>query len=816
MTSWLLLASAVLLLTLVSGLQDIREPPRITKPDRPLKVYALLGDRVELQCQALGDPAPTYTWWKNGLPLPSSAEVQIDQTAGTLTIMSLTTVHEADYTCLATNEFPGTPPLRPTSLAPVITVILQRIGGALAKGVTVNGTEFQYLSLQCRFEEAAVGPHVFYKWYQGTDTTLPLDMDGDRLYIDTEGTLHFTYLKQTDSKELPRAYFCFQEVLPLMKQASNTSLTVRPATVSSAIAPRLRFSNSGVKVALYQTAKLECVFEGYDPNPNMPDLPQITWKDTSLKEIVNNGKYQLSDDSRRLEILNVQEADEGDYSCQASNSAQTTANTFVTLDVTSTPVWNPDGMPSYLTVPDGEDAIFRCDARSLVDETPPRTPDWFINGQPFVPGTDPSKFVMSSDKKQLTIRSVQKATDIFCVQCRVSNHVGNTWGDGCLNVILPITITYQPKAIQDINKGDAVDLTVRATTDASISRLVYIWTFNNVTYTDTPPFAQVDPVQNRMFINTSALSPDEFKSVAGVYTCRIYHNYQSVTVETEVFIEPGGAPVAGGAFELWMIGLIVGILLLLLLFIVCCIVICRKKQEGDYNVDKKEVAAGYHPKKELDENRFDAYAPEEDKYDGKMPETSPTIFTVENPVPNGKNGHIPAPYTNGGPPSPYVNVPPHSPYTNGGPPSPYMNSPTAPPYTNEDVPAISFTPGDRWGSETHSLDSYQGEEQPAPYINENGSLVLSYPEPAQLADRDHNDGPRDYQRDPAYTNTTPPSSRRSVTPDPQPPTSPRRGVTWEEIPIEGSEMSEDPEAPQRSGSGRRFGLRDVMPGETMI
>ncbi|CAL1538184.1 unnamed protein product, partial [Lymnaea stagnalis] len=128
--------------------------------------------------------------------------------------------------------------------------------------------------------------------------------------------------------------------------------------------------------------------------------------------------------------------------------------------------------PRDQTVSEGKDVEFSCNARSASNERPPSTPTWYINGEATGPHIDRAKYVI--ENKKLTVKSVHKARDILCVQCSVTNARGTTWGDGCLNVLLPITITVQPAVEQSVDHGDVIDLTIKATTDES-QTLAYKW-----------------------------------------------------------------------------------------------------------------------------------------------------------------------------------------------------------------------------------------------------------------------------------------------------------------------------------------------------
>ncbi|CAH3018139.1 unnamed protein product [Porites evermanni] len=74
-------------------------PPRFTvKP--PVKVVALVGAILILNCSATGDPQPVLTWKKQGGQLPVGRSQQIN---GNLVIRSVTVNDKGIYSCVATN-----------------------------------------------------------------------------------------------------------------------------------------------------------------------------------------------------------------------------------------------------------------------------------------------------------------------------------------------------------------------------------------------------------------------------------------------------------------------------------------------------------------------------------------------------------------------------------------------------------------------------------------------------------------------------------------------------------------------------------------
>ncbi|PVD32181.1 hypothetical protein C0Q70_07610 [Pomacea canaliculata] len=192
---------------------------------------------------------------------------------------------------------------------------------------------------------------------------------------------------------------------------------------------------------------------------------------------------------------------------------------------------------SFLTVEVGKNATLDITS-NIPSETVPRV-TWYDQDGRVITQGDPNKFQFNADKTTLTVKSVNKDTDISCYQCTVANSVGVVHDDGCVNVIM------RPLAQQSVNKGDEVDLTVVASTDPLFApEMTYSWIFKNVTYTDdrVPPHVSYDSVNNRAYINTSGLTDEEFKSIGGLYRRVISHPVETVYVD--VSVEAEHVPVA--------------------------------------------------------------------------------------------------------------------------------------------------------------------------------------------------------------------------------------------------------------------------------
>lgn len=73
-------------------------PPTVIVTDKDMT--AVVGDRLELRCQASGSPKPTIRWEKEGGQLPTQHNIQ----DGVLTIYRLERQDAGRYICTAESE----------------------------------------------------------------------------------------------------------------------------------------------------------------------------------------------------------------------------------------------------------------------------------------------------------------------------------------------------------------------------------------------------------------------------------------------------------------------------------------------------------------------------------------------------------------------------------------------------------------------------------------------------------------------------------------------------------------------------------------
>ncbi|XP_067666988.1 neural cell adhesion molecule L1-like isoform X2 [Haliotis asinina] len=602
--------SIVCLLAALSGVASQSIPPHIIKPEAKTKEYLKRNSNVVLHCRASGNPTVTYKWYFNGKEITSTNYVKVDSTTGNLTIPSFTNREQGEYQCGGENNVgPGVYPL---AMSPVTT--LKEIGWADsgAKPKPVNGSEGRYARLECGDVPASDPPARFMWFRQGVDGAQEQIKEGDRIYIDEKGSLHFIYLEMADQTAVD-IYKCAMYIdnPDNIQLGSPNKLTVKAIDVKPQVPPKSVYKTVNPQFLIGQVAEMECVFSGFP-------MPSVQWLDLRKEPITTNRKYRLVKNNMKLQIINITENDEGIYTCTGTSSTKVEETIF--LDVTSGPIWEQS--LHNQTIPEGRDAIFTCKARSARSEAELNAPVWLKNGVEIninnLPETGKMEF--SDRYRVVTVRDLKKPGDIMCLQCRVTNSFGSEFANGCLNVIEPIKVTTHPPLRQGITKGDLVNLTVRGTTDPGMT-LRYRWEFKNQTYyADLPPHVIYDDVSDQTYINTTSLSDEEYKQIEGNYSRVLYHNFETRPVVIEIVLEDwivAPVVVAAAGVPIWVIILLILLLIIIILLIICCCCYQKKKDRGAYKVYHTEVNTVYlSPDKDIEDSKFQnvtSIDPEEDE-----------------------------------------------------------------------------------------------------------------------------------------------------------------------------------------------------------
>ncbi|XP_072488821.1 hemicentin-2 isoform X7 [Notamacropus eugenii] len=302
---------------------------------------------VSLQCQALGTPPPVISWLQNGLPLTTSSKHQALEDGQVLQVSVADVSDSASYMCVAENSA--------GSAEKLFTLKVQappRITGLNPERITaiVNSS----VSLPC---DVHSHPSPEVTWYK----------DGWALPFNKEVFL----LPGTHTLQLPRpqpsdtgTYTC--EALNVAGRDQKLVLlsVFAPPTIKQT--PNGQQDTTVVRVG--DTAVLQC------ESDTLPE-PVITWYKNG-QQITLDEEVQTLLDGQKLEIVNVQIADKGLYSCKVSNIVGEAVRTFV-LTVQVPPVFeNPE--TETLSQVAGKPLVLVCDVTGV----PAPTVTWLKDRMP--------------------------------------------------------------------------------------------------------------------------------------------------------------------------------------------------------------------------------------------------------------------------------------------------------------------------------------------------------------------------------------------------------------------------------------------------
>ncbi|XP_055955054.1 contactin-5 isoform X2 [Patella vulgata] len=535
-------------------------------------------------CEAHGIPKPRFKWKRNGIVITKNDFMEFSPVLGNLTISNATHHEEGDYQCVAENKWG-------TSLSTPAPLVYARLDPFSTKTdqQTYNVKEGESVSITCEnIPESR--PDPIFSWYLKTIFTGKSDAteikEGDSLAIDVNGTLHLLNTKLDDIQS-DKVYLCgvTNKVLNTIVLGSETRITMEENTQVSSTKPHLLTATHEVTEVIGKTVVLQCIFGG-------SPVSDIKWFSSSGAELVTDGvKYDVVKFGRQLTIQNIDETDEGSYSCVASNGE---ARANVKLNVTSPPIWIKTIISRHAV--EGDDVTFYCKARSAAGERPVSMTEWYINGESLSlqkEAENGRQIELNPDQTTLTIKGVSRDRDIMCIQCRLSNSVGSIFKDGFLNVLKPIKIWSRPPSTIIYNQEEVIDFSINASTDPSrtIDRK---WFLNNNVLVPYQTYFEYDSVTGTFLFNTTLVKPENLEAMMGLYTCQLSHPDQTVnvtfTLKTNDTSDTSDsmADLAKTSSNIYIIGVICGVLILVLALVVILVLWKQRNPKGVYNLGAEE------------------------------------------------------------------------------------------------------------------------------------------------------------------------------------------------------------------------------------
>nr|XP_008520643.1 PREDICTED: neuronal cell adhesion molecule isoform X10 [Equus przewalskii] len=393
-------------------LEDLVQPPTITQQS-PKDYIIDPRENIVIQCEAKGKPPPSFSWTRNGthFDIDKDPLVTMKPGSGTLTINIMSEgkaeTYEGVYQCTARNE-------RGAAISNNIVVRPSRSPlWTKEKLEPITLRNGQALVLPCSPPIGLPPPIIF--WMDNSFQRLP---QSERVSQGLNGDLYFSNVLPEDTRE---DYICYarfnhtqtiQQKQPIsVKVISAKSSRERPPTF---LTPEGNASNK--EELRGNVLSLECIAEG------LP-TPIIYWIKEDGTLPINRTFYRNF--KKTLQILQVSEADSGNYQCIAKNALGAIHHT-ISVTVKAAPYWIV--APQNLVLSPGEDGTLICRANG---KPKPRI-SWLSNGVPIeIAPDDPSRKI---DGDTIIFSNVQERSSAV-YQCNASNEYGYLLANAFVNVL---------------------------------------------------------------------------------------------------------------------------------------------------------------------------------------------------------------------------------------------------------------------------------------------------------------------------------------------------------------------------------------------
>nr|XP_015197270.1 PREDICTED: contactin-5 isoform X3 [Lepisosteus oculatus] len=471
-------------------------PVFLQEPDNV--IFALDSDerKATLNCEARGNPSPTYRWLMNGTEIDISVDYHYSLIDGRLIIINPSEANDfGRYQCLVANSF-GVIISRDAVLQ---FAYLGNFSGRTRGAVSVR--EGQGVVLMC--SPPPHSPEITYSWVFNEFPSFVAE-DSRRFISQETGNLYISKVQPSDVG----SYICLVKntVTNARVLSPPTPLTLKADGIMGEYEPKIEVHFPLIATAAKGvTVKLECFALG---NP----VPTITWR--KLNGNIPK-KARLRKSQAVLEIPNIQLEDSGTYECKAENSRG--GNAFRgQLQVYTYPQWIR--MINDTQLDSGEQLQWECKATGK----PRPTYRWLHNG---IPLSIQSRMEMVNG--ELIIRNVNQS-DAGMYQCIAENKYGAIYSSAELK-ILAAAPSFEPgPARQTVMGTVGKDILLECKPQASPKPSI-IWTKGERKIQQS---RRITILRNNTLRIVNSTKSDE-----GSYVCHAENRFGGAEMTTTVWVK---------------------------------------------------------------------------------------------------------------------------------------------------------------------------------------------------------------------------------------------------------------------------------------
>ncbi|XP_037398427.1 neuronal cell adhesion molecule-like isoform X13 [Pygocentrus nattereri] len=439
-------------------LEGLPQPPTITHQS-PKDYIVDPRENIVIHCEAKGKPHPSFSWTRNGIhfDIDLESKVTMKPHSGTLIIDisggDKAEAYEGVYQCTARNE-------HGTAISNNIVIRQSRSplwSKEKIKPIVVQ--EGVSLVLQCRPPAGLPPPIIF--WMDNNFQRLP---QSRRVSQGLNGDLYFSNVVTEDSRSDYICYARFPHTQTIQQKQPITVRVLNMDAINETMAAYLNDtdlfgddpaeerrpsflvptgSTSSKMVLRGQVLELECIAEG------LP-TPEVTWSKVSGELPTKRAFFQNF--QKTLQIMDVSEADAGEYRCTAKNRLGSVHHT-ISVTVKAAPYWI--SAPRNLVLAPLETGVLTCRARG----NPKPTISWFMNGVPIE--NAPTDLTRKVEDDTIIFTEVQTGSSAV-YQCNASNEYGYLLSNAFVNVL-----AEPPRVLTPLDKVYQVIMNKRALLDCA-------------------------------------------------------------------------------------------------------------------------------------------------------------------------------------------------------------------------------------------------------------------------------------------------------------------------------------------------------------
>ncbi|KAM9212162.1 hemicentin-1 [Dugong dugon] len=361
---------------------SIQVPPSVAGAEMPGEVSVLLGQNVELVCNANGIPTPVIQWLRDGKPITSdeTGRIRVTPDGSTLNIYGALKTDMGKYTCVATN--PAGEEDRIFNLNVYVPPVIKGNQEEAEKLMTVLDTS---INIECR---ATGTPPPQINWLKNG---LPLPLSSHIRLLSGGQAIRIVRAQVSDVG----VYTCVASNRAGVDNKHYSLQVFVPPNMDNAM------GTEEITIVKGNPASMTCFTDG-TPTPSMSWL-----RDGQPLEL--DSHLIVSTQGMVLQLIKADTEDSGTYTCIASNEAGEVSKHFI-LKVLEPPHINGSEEPEEISVIVSNPLELTCIASGI----PAPKIMWMKDGRP-LPQMDQVQTLGGGEVLQISSAQVEDTGRYSCL-----------------------------------------------------------------------------------------------------------------------------------------------------------------------------------------------------------------------------------------------------------------------------------------------------------------------------------------------------------------------------------------------------------------